>query len=70
MKHIVWSGHINGLPANKIHLDTGSSMTLIDRRFSPQCDSSGQIVPMRNTTGTQTYPVVKAKLNWMDTCMK
>ena len=49
---------------------TGSSMTLIHRKFSPQCDSSGQFVQTRNTAGTQTYPVVKAKLNWMDTCMK
>ena len=62
MKCIVRSEHINGLPATKIHLDTGSSMTLIHRKFSSQCDSSGQFVQMRNTTGTQTYPVVKAKI--------
>ena len=37
-------------------------MTLIHRKFSPQCDSSGQFVQMRNTAGTQTYPVVKAKI--------
>ena len=62
VKRIVRSGHINGLPATKMHLDTGSSMTLIHRKFSPQCDSSGQVVQMRNTAGTQTYPVVKAKI--------
>ena len=37
-------------------------MTLIHRKFFPQCDSSGQFVQMRNTTDTQTYPVVKAKI--------
>ena len=61
MKRIVQRGHINGL-LTKMHLDTGSSMTLINRNFSSQCDSSGQFVQMRNTTGTQTYPVVKAKI--------
>ena len=56
VKHIVRSGHINGLPTTKMHLDTGSSMTLIHRKFSPQCDSLGQFVQI------QTYSVVKAKL--------
>ena len=60
VKCIVRSGHINKLPATKMHLDT--SMTLIHSRFFPHCDSLGQFVQMRNTTGTQTYPVVKAKI--------
>ena len=36
-------------------------MTLIHRKFSPQCDSSEQFVQMRYTTGTQMYPVAKGK---------
>ena len=62
VRRIDQSGHINRLSATKMHLDTGSSMTLIHRNFSPQCDSSGQFVQMINTTGTQTYPVIKAKI--------
>ena len=37
-------------------------MTIICRKFFPQCDSSGQFVQMRNTTGTQMYPVEKVKI--------
>ena len=62
VRRIDQSGHINRLSATKMHLDTRSSMTLIHRKFSPQCDSSGQFVQMINTTGTQTYPVIKAKI--------
>ena len=54
-KQLVRAGKINGCPANRIHIDTGSSMTLVNRRFVPMAADSGS-VQMRNTTGTQHYP--------------
>ena len=66
VKHIVWSGHINKLPATKMHLDT--SMMLIHRKFFPYCDTSGQFVQMRNTTGTQTYWKGKNWTEWRNKC--
>ena len=55
---LVRQGQINGYPANRIHLDTESSMTLAHSRFV-RTAAHLRSVEMRNTTGTQTYPTIE-----------
>ena len=53
---------INGQPASKIHIDTGSSMSMVQRKVVPVSTDTGHFVTMRNTTGTQRHPVAKVRV--------
>ena len=51
------TGTINGIVANRIQIDTGSSMTSVHRRFVPDAALLDRTVVMHSTNGTHRYPV-------------
>ena len=54
---MVRQGKINGCKADQINLDTGSTLTMVYKRFVPVAVNTGKRVFMRNTTGMQSYPM-------------
>ena len=67
-RKMIRRGQINGHAVERIHLDTGSSLTLVHRRFVPETANTGRVVMMRNTTGTQTYPTAIVKIELDNHC--
>ena len=67
-RKMIRRGQINGHAVERIHLDTGSSLTLVHRRFVPETANTGRVVTMRNTTGTQTYPTAIVKIELDNHC--
>ena len=67
-ERMVRAGRINGRIARHIHLDTGSSLTLVQRRFIPESEETGRTVAMRNTTGTQYYPTAEVTIELDGRC--
>ena len=59
---VVRQGKINGGCATRVYLDTGSSLTLVHRRFVPSAVDTGKQIMMRNTTGTHQYPIAVATI--------
>ena len=53
---MVRQGVSNGCTAKRIILDTGSSLTLVHRKFVPHAANSEKTMTTRSTTGTQSYP--------------
>ena len=62
INHTIRTGKINGKQATRIHLNIGSSTTLIHWKFVPVSVNTGCFVEMRNTTGTQRYPIAVAEI--------
>ena len=56
------SGKITGQHESKIHIDTGSSVSMVQRKFVPVLADIRNFVAMRNTTGTQRYPMAEVRV--------
>ena len=63
INRMICTGKINRQQATRIHLDTGSSMTSVHRKFVPVSADMGHFVEMRNTTGNPTYPIAVVEID-------